>query len=139
MLPSVIFFPGNTTGILTCDEIDYWAENTPLFPVQSANYTLNATLNTTGECPCNSQLNSTSARVGCEDPLIASDTGCTFVCPLPSFTDNEYESAKIMQGIVAWTAWVCSRSFPELSNTLNPLKGVIFILDPLLSNQSKTA
>jgi len=72
------------------------------------NYTINGTV---VEVPC-WEANITVSTT-CQSPLVpqSNDRYCNLVCPLPSLTDSQYESAKIMQGIVSWISWVSLLTF----------------------------
>lgn len=81
--------------------VDFW-------PVKETNYTWNGTL-VTAEC-FDPNTNGTIEAI-CESPLVSSGTYCSFECPLPSLTPGEYDSAKLMQGIVGWFSWVPTKRF----------------------------
>jgi len=59
--------------------------------------------------PCN---NLTGAALlvplDCNNPLEYDphQGGCAFTCPLPALSDDEYYSAKVMQGVIGWFSWV---------------------------------
>ena len=102
-----------TSGNLYCNETDpLYGE--PLFQSIFANFTIRQpnTTNTTIsllDVPCiggGYSSNVTNNTLSCTDPLVVNGGGCSFVCPLPSLTDRQYSSAKIMQGIVSWFSWV---------------------------------
>ena len=82
---------------MTCDEWDFWAGN-PFWLNSSAVHN-GVTFNCTAA--------SHPARAICQDPLTTDERGnCAFACPLPTLTDSEYLSAKVMQGVLGWISWL---------------------------------
>ena len=78
--------------------------------------------------------------VDCQDPLIVVDgLYCSLVCPLPSLTDSQYTSAKIMQGIVSWFSWVFSSVPEHILGAPNLFLGSVRVLTRLLSSVSSDA
>jgi len=103
-----------TSSDLFCNETDPYFDEAPFFPWVSSNFTFIQpnTTNTTislYDVPCIGGYSANvtnSTALTCSDPLVVDGEGCSFSCPLPSLTDSQYTSAKIMQGIVAWVSWV---------------------------------
>jgi len=121
-----------TEVTITCNETDPWSQGVSYFPEASSNYSINGTYL---DMPC-SNITVTKA-VNCAPPLIPVDVlYCSLVCPLPSLTDSQYESAKIMQGIVAWFSWVRSdwmvncQSWLVLKKATTAFLLVSWLLDP---------
>ena len=75
----------------------------PYFPETATNYSVNGTIVYT---PC-TVVNATLLNA-CKPPLVEGvNDGCFLTCTLPSLSDNQYLSAKILQGVVSWLSWVC--------------------------------
>ncbi|KAL6056025.1 Frizzled-4 [Balamuthia mandrillaris] len=96
------FEPYNTT----CNEVDIWASNTSFFSA-TANYT---TTSPFGEftLSCAKPLGKGAFSLTCEDPLISIEGGCGFDCPLPSLSEEQYHSVKLVQAVFAWLSVVAT-------------------------------
>ena len=109
-LPFLVAFWASLTNSsdplnVTCEERDEWVDEVLLFPTVGTNYTINGTVY---EQPCMDV--DVQVDVTCQSPLGAEGgLYCSFVCPLPSLTNSQYDSAQIMQDIVSWISWVTSR------------------------------
>lgn len=91
----------NSTDV-TCNEMDPYT-GVPYFPETATNYSVNGTIVYT---PC-TVVNATLLNA-CKPPLVEGvNDGCFLTCTLPSLSDNQYLSAKILQGVVSWLSWVC--------------------------------
>ncbi len=106
-----LFFPIGYNPPLNCSDppLDNWANNSTFLPTGNSNYTLDGV--TYSDLPCSTHESITSAERVCVPPLVrvANElygTICTFLCPLPSFSDAQYDNAKTMQGILGWLSWV---------------------------------
>jgi len=95
------FLPSNDSSGFLCNFTDPVFLGAPRFPLDATNYTVNGTIETS----CFAS-NISVPPVSCNEPLSLIDGGCSFTCPLPSLTDDQYLGAKIMQGIVGWFSWV---------------------------------
>ncbi|KAL6053744.1 hypothetical protein QOT17_017826 [Balamuthia mandrillaris] len=105
-----MYYPPGYQAPPTCLEIDVWAQNNSLFPVNHTTYAVETedgpqTLNV----DCNRGLNWTSVT-DCSPPLTREKQGepCSFECPLPAYSDDEYDGAKTMQLVVGFFSWAAS-------------------------------
>ncbi|KAL6048864.1 Frizzled-9 [Balamuthia mandrillaris] len=96
-----LLLPFNLTEDLTCDELDLMVQGLPPF-FPSGNYTV---ANETTECKYYETL-----EFSCVEPLELNEElqSCTYTCPLPSLSDDQYDDVKIMQLVMGWLSWVCS-------------------------------
>jgi hypothetical protein len=128
----VVFLPNFNYSIpLSCNELDQDAQNVNLF----ANGT--STYNVSGfpqQFACASG-NGTETSLTCHAPTIPNGKTCAFTCPLPSLTDDQYDSAKIMQGIVGWFSWVTL--FFETTIATNHVIGGIIVLGAVIPIESR--
>ncbi|KAL6067344.1 hypothetical protein QOT17_008969 [Balamuthia mandrillaris] len=103
-----LYFPPGYTRPLTCNETD--VDGQPFY--QAANYSVAVgSGNDTETYPlqCN-RLESGGALVLCEAPLenVGQTNNCGFECPLPSYTEDQYDSVKTMQLVLSWFSWAGS-------------------------------
>ncbi|KAL6056463.1 Nuclear receptor ROR-alpha A-like [Balamuthia mandrillaris] len=59
---------------------------------------------------CN-EMSAESMELSCEYPLAldADNQRCSFKCPLPSYSDEQYDNIKVLQLTFGWLSWVCLR------------------------------
>ena len=86
-------------------DIYRWANMTPAYPFYPAvanNFSINGTYH---EVPC---INYTVTKApNCPPSTVLVDgLYCYFACPLQSLTNDQYNSAEIMQAIISWFSWV---------------------------------
>ncbi|KAL6077567.1 Frizzled-9 [Balamuthia mandrillaris] len=62
-----------------------------------------------------------SQYTDCPEPMhwLEEDQYCTFQCPLPTLSDEEYQAAKVTQGVLGWMSYLSS-FFVFLSYLLHP-------------------
>ncbi|KAL6052870.1 Frizzled-9, variant 3 [Balamuthia mandrillaris] len=103
---AALYFPPNYTTPLSCEEMENGA---PFWQEEEYNVTAPALPDQTITSQCNSLNNSTKTVVYCREPL--ENTGnnqCSYECPLPSYTESQYDSAKAMQLVLGWFSWAGS-------------------------------
>jgi len=110
ILKLATFLPANDTGEYLCNVTDPVFLGDPRFPLDPTNYTINGTI----EHSCFAS-NTSVPPYTCNSPLSLKEGGCSFTCPLPSLTNDQYLGAKIMQGIVGWISWVRTSPLPKRS------------------------
>ncbi|KAL6063064.1 hypothetical protein QOT17_011733 [Balamuthia mandrillaris] len=105
----------------SCDITDLYANHTRFFP-NDDHYNISSPLY--GDL----LLQCSAPKVGvlefsCQEPLVNDDdgNGCAFECPLPTFSEEEYEDVKLAQAVFAW-----------LSLVTTSVMGVTFFLSPTL-------
>ena len=91
-------------GNYNLTQINFVSSACAVFPTTETNYTNNGSI---VEVPCFHP--NPIWQVSCPSPLVTKeDQDCSYTCPLPSYSNSDYSSAKIMQGIVSWFSWVSS-------------------------------
>ncbi|KAL6052864.1 Frizzled-10 [Balamuthia mandrillaris] len=102
---SALWFPQNYTTPLTCEELENGA---PFWQTENFNVTTAAYPDQTFTGQCNS-LDAQRTTIYCEEPLTNSGNNqCSYECPLPSYTESQYDSAKVMQLVLGWFSWAGS-------------------------------
>ncbi|KAL6048866.1 hypothetical protein QOT17_020806 [Balamuthia mandrillaris] len=103
-----LYFPPGYSRPLTCNEMDVDEQNF----YQSANYSVAVPLKNDTEIyqlQCN-RVESGGALLLCEPPLenVGQTNNCAFECPLPSYTEEQYDSVKTLQLVLSWLSWAGS-------------------------------
>ncbi|KAL6060315.1 Frizzled [Balamuthia mandrillaris] len=99
-----LYYPPGFAAPLTCTEVD--TDGQPFY--QSSNYSALFN-NKSYPLQCN-RLMENGTRLVCEPPLTAAEdsNSCGFECPLPSYTEGQYESIKRLQLVLSWLSWAGS-------------------------------
>ena len=101
------FLPTNRSLPLSCNYTDPDNGGREFFPSSNLTYAIGGENVTV---PCSERQRYQEAQLICQEPLVPDydEDLCGFSCPIPSLTEEQYDSVKIMQGVVGWTSWVCS-------------------------------
>ncbi|KAL6060306.1 G-protein coupled receptor Fz Smo, variant 2 [Balamuthia mandrillaris] len=102
-----LYYPPHHTVPLTCQEND--TNGKPFY--QSANYSITSPTNSNETYSiCNGVTSNGTTIVVCEDPLstVEGTNECAFTCPLPSYTNEQYDALKVLQLVLAWSSWAGS-------------------------------
>ncbi|KAL6060324.1 hypothetical protein QOT17_013622 [Balamuthia mandrillaris] len=99
-----LYYPPGYSQPLTCREID--TDGQAFY--QHKDYMVTLSNNQTYELQCNSLLTNATTFIICEDPLytVKGSNECGFTCPLPSYTDDRYDTLKVLQLVLGWLSWV---------------------------------
>ncbi|KAL6052695.1 Frizzled-10 [Balamuthia mandrillaris] len=104
---SALWFPQNYTTPLTCEELENGA---PFWQTEKFNVTTSEYPDQTFTGQCNS-LDAQRTTIYCDEPLVNSGNNqCSYECPLPSYTESQYDSAKVMQLVLGWFSWSLSKA-----------------------------
>ncbi|KAL6060309.1 hypothetical protein QOT17_013608 [Balamuthia mandrillaris] len=99
-----LYFPPGFEAPLTCLENDTNGE--PLY--QTTNYSVYTPAfdDPTFRLQCN-ELPPNGTFLVCEPPLtsVEGTNNCAFVCPLPAYSEDQYDSIKSFQLVVGWLSW----------------------------------
>ncbi|KAL6064905.1 hypothetical protein QOT17_010629 [Balamuthia mandrillaris] len=100
-----LYFPPGYARPLTCNETDF--DDQPFY--QTDNYSVTLPSGIDHQLQCN-QLDSTGAQLLCEPPLenLGQTNNCAFECPLPAYTEDQYDSVQILQLVLSWFSWAGS-------------------------------
>ncbi|KAL6052269.1 hypothetical protein QOT17_018672 [Balamuthia mandrillaris] len=113
-----LYLPPNSTYPMTCSEME--VDSSAFWQEKSYNLTIPQYPNEQFSQQCNF-LNSSKVVIECEAPLSNSDdTTCSFTCPLPSYSESQFDRAKVMQLVLGWLSWAGSLVL-ILSYLLHPL------------------
>ncbi|KAL6060317.1 hypothetical protein QOT17_013616 [Balamuthia mandrillaris] len=97
-----LYFPPGYSAPLTCQEKE---TNGQAF-YQSASYAVSSNETETYNVTCNVADPNGTAFLICEEPLkTVESSGCGFTCPLPSYTEGQYDAIKDLQSTLAWFSW----------------------------------
>ncbi|KAL6060325.1 hypothetical protein QOT17_013622 [Balamuthia mandrillaris] len=101
-----LYYPPGYSQPLTCREID--TDGQAFY--QHKDYMVTLSNNQTYELQCNSLLTNATTFIICEDPLytVKGSNECGFTCPLPSYTDDRYDTLKVLQLVLGWLSWAGS-------------------------------
>ncbi|KAL6052692.1 Frizzled-10 [Balamuthia mandrillaris] len=101
----VLWFPQNYSFPLTCEEMENGA---PFYQSEVYNVTTSEYPDQTFTGQCNS-LDAQRTNIYCDEPLANSGNNqCSYKCPLPAYSDSQYDSAKVMQLVLGWFSWAGS-------------------------------
>ncbi|KAL6049563.1 Wnt-activated receptor, variant 2 [Balamuthia mandrillaris] len=91
---SALYFPPTFSFPLTCMELE--ADGTPLY--QQENYTIqNGDMqNVTMHC---NPFTASSLGIICDPPI---ENECSFTCPLPAYSEEQYDDLKVLQLVFGW-------------------------------------
>ncbi|KAL6064081.1 hypothetical protein QOT17_011151 [Balamuthia mandrillaris] len=107
-----LYLPPGYTAPMTCQELDTDGQDFfQSFAYTASPFDTTAPTNETQTYPmqCNSLLSNGTSFVVCEDPLsTVKRNECGFTCPLPSYTDEQYNTIKVLQLVLAWLSWTGS-------------------------------
>ncbi|KAL6052696.1 Frizzled-9 [Balamuthia mandrillaris] len=102
---SALYFPENFTTPLSCQEMENGA---PFWQTELFNVSTAAFPDQTWTVQCNN-LNDSRTSLYCDEPLATSGNNqCSYKCPLPSYTESQYDSAEVMQLVLGWFSWAGS-------------------------------
>ncbi|KAL6060311.1 hypothetical protein QOT17_013610 [Balamuthia mandrillaris] len=107
-----LYYPPGHAAPLTCSEND----TDGLAFYQSANYSISASLSEdedelqSYELHCNKLTSDGSGFLQCEEPLETEpgSNNCGFTCPLPSYSQSQYDSIENLQLVLSWLSWAGS-------------------------------
>ncbi|KAL6052866.1 hypothetical protein QOT17_018330 [Balamuthia mandrillaris] len=103
---SALYFPENFTTPLSCQEMENGA---PFWQTELFNVSTAAFPDQTWTVQCNSLKNSTKTVLYCDEPLASTGNNqCSYNCPLPSYSESQYDAAKVMQLVLGWLSWAGS-------------------------------
>ncbi|KAL6060313.1 hypothetical protein QOT17_013612 [Balamuthia mandrillaris] len=104
-----VYFPPGFTAPLTCEEVD--TNGAALYQSLSYNSSSFASGSNTEtyKLQCN-DLPANGTYLVCEPPLtnVEDTNNCGFVCPLPAYTEEDYDSLKTLQLVLGWMSWTGS-------------------------------
>ncbi|KAL6060310.1 hypothetical protein QOT17_013609 [Balamuthia mandrillaris] len=104
-----VYFPPGFTAPLTCEEVD--TNGAALYQSLSYNSSSFASGSNTEtyKLQCN-DLPANGTYLVCEPPLtnVEDTNNCGFVCPLPAYTEDRYDSLKTLQLVLGWMSWTGS-------------------------------
>ncbi|KAL6063065.1 hypothetical protein QOT17_011734 [Balamuthia mandrillaris] len=106
---------------LQCNITDLYANDTLFFPSDD-HYNVSSPLYGDLLLQCNAPKAGV-IDLTCQSPLVddSDGNGCAFECPLPTFSEEEYDAVKITQAVLAW-----------LSLATTAVMGITFVLSPTL-------
>ncbi|KAL6060327.1 hypothetical protein QOT17_013624 [Balamuthia mandrillaris] len=101
---SGLYLPPGHSVPMTCEELDTTGE--AFYQTDIYNITHN---NATFPMHCN-HLEADGTFLVCEDPLhtVEQRSECGFTCPLPSYTESNYDTLKVLQLVLGWLSWAGS-------------------------------
>ncbi|KAL6072666.1 hypothetical protein QOT17_005493 [Balamuthia mandrillaris] len=82
-------------------EVDYWAQNVTLFANGTYSYFL--PINSSSKevrVECHKVMKRTDQV--CQEPLHQENERCGFHCPLPAYSEEEYDALKVIQMVFGW-------------------------------------
>ncbi|KAL6049564.1 hypothetical protein QOT17_020375 [Balamuthia mandrillaris] len=94
------YYPPNSTFPLTCMELE--ADGTAFY--QQGNYTIQNGDMQNVTMQCNPTVSS-SVGIVCDPPI---ENECSFMCPLPAYSEEQYDALKVLQLVFGWLSLVGS-------------------------------
>ncbi|KAL6073732.1 hypothetical protein QOT17_004727 [Balamuthia mandrillaris] len=104
-LGAFLHFPPGFIAPLTCNETDAWAQDTPWFPLNHTILTMPDGVEKEVECVMGERY---GLAKECNPPLKRDSPGspCMFECPLPAYTEDEWDSVETMQLTVGFLSLI---------------------------------
>ncbi|KAL6064085.1 hypothetical protein QOT17_011154 [Balamuthia mandrillaris] len=105
-----LYFPPGFEPPMMCNETD--TNGAPFYQSNSYNVSLSTNNQTENSIvlECNGIHSNSSTVVICGDPLrnVENKNACGFTCPLPAYSDSQYDGIKVLQLVLGWLSWAGS-------------------------------
>ncbi|KAL6060301.1 hypothetical protein QOT17_013600 [Balamuthia mandrillaris] len=103
-----LYYPPGFEPPMMCNETD--TNGAPFYQSNSYNVSTNNQTENSIVLECNGIHSNSSTVVICEDPLrnVENKNACGFTCPLPAYSDSQYDGIKVLQLVLGWLSWAGS-------------------------------